>query len=304
MRTEMPLVSVIIPTYNRSTVLRRAIQSVLGQTYRHVQCIVVDDASYDDTKSVVHQFADDRLIYICHKINRHASAARNTGIAHAAGNFIAFLDDDDEWLSNKLEKQVPLLLQAPGDVGLVYCWMDYYRDGTLIHQHHPTLRGYVFDKVLDRQRLGGCPTLLVRREVVEVVGGFDESLLRGNDGDFIRRVCHEYHVDYVPEVLVRVYADQGRRQISDDDEQGLRNAIRGHLTKVHKFGGEINLYPKEFAHIFSTIGRLQLEIGETCRGLLSFLRALRTYPVSSTVYLDFIRSIRHLLVAKLRRDYG
>jgi hypothetical protein len=136
------------------------------------------------------------------------------------------------------------------------------------------------------------------------VGLFDESLLRGNDGDFIRRVCHQYHVDYVPEVLVRVYADQGRKQISDDDEQGLRNAIRGHLAKVHKFGREISLYPKEFAHIFSAIGRLQLEIGETRRGLLSFLRALRTYPVSSTVYLDFIRSIRHLLVAKMRRDYG
>ena len=91
------LVSVVIPTHNRGDLLPRAIRSVLQQTYLNLQCIVVDDASTENTAQVVYQFEDDRLVYLFHESNRGASAARNTGIAHAKGKLIAFLDDDDEW---------------------------------------------------------------------------------------------------------------------------------------------------------------------------------------------------------------
>lgn len=137
-------------------------------------------------------------------------------------------------MPTKLQKQMLLLEKMSDDVGLVYCWMDYYRNGEIVYEHHPELRGFVFDQVLVEQRLGGCLTLLVRRSVLEEVSGFDESLPRGNDGDFIRRICAKYSVDVVPKVLVRVHTDSDDR-ITSRSEKGLRNAIRGEQRKLEKF---------------------------------------------------------------------
>lgn len=109
----MPEVSVIIPTHNRQRLVSRAVRSVLNQTYEDLECIVVDDASSDGTPQVIQTIEDERLVYLRHDRNRGASGARNTGIRAAKSSLIAFLDDDDEWLPEKLVKQVPLLKALP-----------------------------------------------------------------------------------------------------------------------------------------------------------------------------------------------
>ena len=101
-----PKVSVIIPTYNRADLLPRAVNSVLSQTFSDYEIIIVDDHSPDNTQDVIAAFTDPRIRSIRHRTNRRQSAAINTGIANAMGEYIAFLDDDDEWLPNKLEGQV------------------------------------------------------------------------------------------------------------------------------------------------------------------------------------------------------
>lgn len=288
-----PTVSVIIPTYNRSRLVIRAISSVLNQTYPNLECIVVDDASDDDTGAVVGALQDRRIKYLRHDTNRHVSAARNTGIANAGGDLLAFLDDDDEWLERKLEKQVERFTQASPEMGMIYCWMDYFdQRGNLIKEHHPRLRGYVFPEVLDAQRLGGCPTLLLRKEVAESIGGFDESLPRGNDGDFIRRVCYENQVDYVPDVLVNVYVGHGSERISSNDQVGIRHAIIGNLAKLTKFGHEIERYPRQFANIYAIIAFHYFQIGRISEGMGFFLKALRTDPFSPRIYRDIKKTIR------------
>jgi glycosyltransferase involved in cell wall biosynthesis len=294
-----PLVSVIIPTHNRARLVSRAIRSVLTQTYAHLECVVVDDASDDDTGKVVQDIQDGRIVYLRHETNLHASAARNTGIAQAGGNLLAFLDDDDEWLPRKLEKQVGRFLKVPEKVGMIYCWMDYFDQmGNLIKEHHPELRGYVFPEVLDAQRLGGCPTLLLRKEVVEKVGGFDESLPRGNDGDFIRRVCYEYEVDCVPEVLVKVHVGHGLERISSNDAVGVRHAIMGNLAKLSKFGDEVEKYPGRFAHIYSTIAFHYIQAGEVKKGIRFFVKALKTDPFSWKIYVDCKKSAKQIVSAR------
>ena len=166
-----PTVSIIIPTYNRCQMVGRAINSVIQQTYTNFECIVVDDASTDDTKQVVTSINDSRIIYLRNETNKHVSAARNIGIKHAKGKLIAFLDDDDIWLSKKLEKQVLLMQSLPKNFGMVYCWYDYYDENEIIiRQHHPKVRGDVFRYVLDRVGIGGCCSLLVRREIFETIG--------------------------------------------------------------------------------------------------------------------------------------
>jgi glycosyltransferase involved in cell wall biosynthesis len=273
--------------------LKRAIQSVLDQTYPELECIVVDDASIDDTDQIINTFEDDRLKYFRHEKNKGTSAARNTGIRHSKGGLIAFLDDDDEWIATKLEKQVPLLKGLPERFGMVYCWMDYYdANNKLIHEHHPTLKGYVFPQVLDAQRLGGCPTLLVKRKVVDQIGGFDESLIRGNDGDFIRRICRKYEVDFLPEVLVKIHIDHGMPRISDDTKKSVQDVIKSLKIRFEKFSDDQENYPKEFASICLFIAYHYATIRELKESIFWSLKAVTFSPLSVFVY----KRIIHLLM--------
>ena len=116
----MPLVSVIIPTYNRSNFLRMSISSVLKQSFRDFELIVVDDCSPDDTPQVINSINSHKVNYIRHNANKGESESRNTGIKIAESKYIAFLDDDDEWLSDKLSKQIEIIEQQNDDVGAVY----------------------------------------------------------------------------------------------------------------------------------------------------------------------------------------
>ncbi|MGB3624622.1 MAG: glycosyltransferase family 2 protein, partial [Henriciella sp.] len=100
------LVSVVIPTYNRARTLRRAVESVLRQSYTNLELIVVDDASTDDTKAVLSSINDPRMRVITYEFNRGCAAARNIGARDARGEYLAFQDSDDEWLADKLSKQV------------------------------------------------------------------------------------------------------------------------------------------------------------------------------------------------------
>jgi len=117
----MPKISVISPTYNRAHLITRAVHSVLNQTYQDFEYIVVDDASTDNTEEVIKGFKDERIKYIKHEKNRGPSAARNTGIKAAKGEYIGFLDSDDEWLPEQAEKQVSKFLESPDNVGVIYC---------------------------------------------------------------------------------------------------------------------------------------------------------------------------------------
>lgn len=101
-----PFVSIVIPTYNRARFLGRLVRSVLNQTYKNFEVIVADDASTDDTAEIIKTFKDDRIRYIRHESNAGAAAARNTGIKASRGEYVAFQDSDDEWLPEKLEKQM------------------------------------------------------------------------------------------------------------------------------------------------------------------------------------------------------
>jgi len=292
----MPLVSVVIPTYNRSQLILRAVRSVLEQTYTNLECIVVDDFSSDNTKEIIKSVKDERIIYLRHKDNQRASAARNTGIKCAKGDYVAFLDDDDLWLPTKLEKQMLLIQNLSEKFGMVYCWMDYFdKNGNNIKEHHPILKGNVFKHVLESQGIGGCPTLLVRKEVFESIGEFDESLPRGNDGDFIRRVCRKYMVDFIPEVLVNVYVEHGSERISDNNKQGLLNAIQGQSVKLEKFKSELKQLPIQKSNIYSTIGFHYSQLRDWPAAVRSYIKAFFVFPFSLGLYKKIYSSLLILL---------
>jgi len=297
-----PLVSVVIPTHNRAELVVRAIRSVLGQTYRNLECIVVDDASTDNTADAVRAIQDPRLIYLRHEQSKHASATRNTGIAAAKGEFIAFLDDDDEWLAEKLQAQISVFSTESSEVGMVYCWADYYDLEKCVYQRHPTLRGNIFPFVLDEQRIGNCSTLLLRESIVRQIGGFDEALPRGNDGDFIRRVSLKCMVEVVCRVLVKVHVDHGFSRITSRDAASIRRAVFSQEDKLRKFKDELPRYPKQTANIYAQLGQHYAELGDWKRCLARHWQALCLTPMAYKPYTSLLRSARALLYSERQRS--
>lgn len=186
-----PRVTAIIPTRDRAQWLRRAIDSVLRQTFGDFELIVVDDGSIDDTGEVVASIADPRITYI-RLSGTGQSRARNEGIARARGDWVAFLDDDDEWLPEKLEKQLALLPEMPG-VGAVYGRMcvqtgDEFRTPKNLDR---LPSGDVSSSMLKENMIVMPSVFMVRRDELVRVGGFDETLHWGEDRDLWLRLAQQ-----------------------------------------------------------------------------------------------------------------
>jgi O-antigen biosynthesis protein len=209
-----PAISIVLPTFNRASMVGRSIRSALGQTRGDFEILVVDDASTDDTEAAVAAIGDSRIRYLRHARNAGACAARNTGIGEARGDYIAFLDSDDEWAPEKLELQVEALERSdlPG-AGIVTCGELGLRPDGGETTWLPKRRGWVFEDLL-RQRTIGCRTssLIVRREVLDRHEiRFDPQLPARQDWDFVTTVARVSPLEIVRQPLVIVNHHDGER---------------------------------------------------------------------------------------------
>lgn len=213
------MVSVIIPTYNRAQLIKRAVVSVLKQTYRDFELIIVDDGSQDETEEIIDKIIKetqgDRIRYIKLDRNQGVSHARNVGIQEAKYEYIAFLDSDDEWMPLKIELQMQKMLNADKEVALVFCRMGgKKRDSEERYVCPPEnvpkeiLVGNLFSGLL-QQNVIGTPTMLVRKECLKQVGGFKESLRCIEDWEMILRLARKWKIEFVDEQLVEVYKTEG-----------------------------------------------------------------------------------------------
>jgi glycosyltransferase involved in cell wall biosynthesis len=182
----LPRVSVIIPTYNRSKLLRVAVESVLAQTYPAIEIIVVDDGSKDDTAAVIAEYAG-HVTYI-EQANAGVSAARNTGFRASSGEYINFLDDDDTFMPTKIERQVAVL-EAQPEAGLVHCGYHHVNEeGTVLDTTGVLPEGHVLKELVCESFLT-VHSPLIRRQCLEQVGLFDETLPWTADGDLWLRIA-------------------------------------------------------------------------------------------------------------------
>lgn len=218
-------VSVIIPTYNRAHLIERSIRSVLRQTYQDFELLIVDDGSTDNTKEIVESIKDERIRYIRCDKNGGASKARNIGIQEAQYSYIAFQDSDDEWHPDKLEKQMQVMLEAPENMGLVYCEYHYNGlngiDDVCPDRAIPNEQkeGDIFPQLLAGNMIG-TPTILMKKECFDEVGMFNEKFPCMEDYELVLRIARRYRIKFIPEVLMEVYANY----------QSVTNNLEGFLT--------------------------------------------------------------------------
>ena len=240
-------ISAVIPTHNRADILPDAMDSVWKQTYRPIELIVIDDGSEDDTKAVVEQWAEkckDNEVFPVRYIyqdNRGANAARNTGIRAATGAYVAFLDSDDRWLSDKISKQIAVF-RTDTAIGDVYCGLYHVdlKSGKRLcnaKTNYPT--GHLLQTLLIHDVTMPTSCHVVKKECFKNVGCFDESLPARQDWDMWIRVASQHKIDCVPELLVEQREHTGSR-VSSNPMNEIMAAKRiflkyAHLRKKYPF---------------------------------------------------------------------
>jgi glycosyltransferase involved in cell wall biosynthesis len=198
-----PIVSVIVPAYNRAHLIGRALESLRVQTYRDFEVVLGDDASTDDTVAVARRACPDLKVARL-SVNRGASSARNAAIRESRGRFLAFLDSDDEWLPEKLAVQMAYLETHP-EVAVCACaYRKQWRDGrtSLVPAPHPADLTKALHSALD---FHGASTPVVRREVLDDVGYQDEDLRILEDWDWILRISQKHRIDVLDEPLAVIH---------------------------------------------------------------------------------------------------
>lgn len=216
-----PLISVIIPTYNREKTILRSVMSVLNQTYKNLELIVVDDCSTDNTKEVVSQIKDSRFKYYCLERNSGACVARNYGIEKAAGEYIAFNDSDDQWHKDKLEKQLSFLIN--NNVDVTVCSMDVYDEGSSEKMYtfpdsKKSPEGAVsFDSLLKYN----CTSTQMLFGKIECFKEnlFDSNMPRFQDWEECLRLSKKYKFFHQNEILVDTY--QQKVSITKNPQKGV-----------------------------------------------------------------------------------
>jgi glycosyltransferase involved in cell wall biosynthesis len=235
---ENVIVSVIIPSYNREILIQKAIDSVMKQTFQDFEILVIDDASTDNTKEIIDSLHNNKIKYFRLEKNSGQCVARNYGIRHAKGKYVAFLDSDDEWLPEKLEKQIDCFSKGSDSLGAVYgraYQKDVIRDVTSVTTDE-FYRGPVSDKFMD----GFCPPtpslFMVKTDVIKECNGFDEKLIPFVDLDMWLRISEKYEFDFVDEPIIIKY-----EQIGDQYINNFEKRYKGLDLFMKKWKGKISL---------------------------------------------------------------
>lgn len=265
-------VSVIIPTFNRAKLIKRSIQSVLDQTYQDFEVIIVDDGSTDDTKSVIESFKNPRIKYISHDINKGPSAARNAGIKNAKGKYIAFQDSDDEWLPEKLEKQMECFDTVSPRVSIVYCglWRKKDKNISLIPPPSVSPKDGDINLFICRGNFIAMPTVVCEKECFNKAGLFDEKFHHFEDWELLIRLSRYSRIKYIDEPLVMSYFTPG-----GVNEQGLIAEAKTTKQIFDKHYEEFKNNKQLLALYQYQIGNLLCQTEQYSEGKKSLLNAVK-----------------------------
>ncbi len=284
MDRDSPLISVIIPTRNRANLLPRAVGSVLRQTFTAFEVIIVDDASDDDTKAVVSKIGDNRVRYIRQPRNLGGSASRNTGIREARGDYIAFLDDDDEYLPDKLALLLQALSGSSDKVGIAYSkvkLVDYFDE---VIFPYIGKNGNLFLAMLSAPQFHISSTLIKKSHIVF----FDETLPRYQDVDFHLGILEKSDAVFVDRIT-SLWHWGGNRERITHKTQSLEDAVKiieqkYFIQKNYKTNLDV------YGRFFRTVGNIFIYDNNSCKTGRRYLRRSLQIRIKMITLFDYIFS--------------
>jgi len=254
----MPTFSIIIPTCNRPVLLMRSVTSVVRQTFKNFEIIIVNDGDADVTRTV-ERCNDDRIKLIQHVTNSGAAASYNTGIKNSSGQFICCLDDDDEYLPEFLQKTYDFFQAAPQKIGFVWTGIQNIEDidGREIPlnccawpaEFNTAEEGYIASTTI-----GNGFGLTVRRECYFDVGLYNEEFIVCNDTEFLFRLSQKYEFSVIPDILVKIHR-HSRHQLTHTSKNDIR--IKLHQRIVDENKNFLRLYPKLYDVHFNKIKEMK-----------------------------------------------
>ncbi|MBK1871747.1 glycosyltransferase [Marinobacter sp. 1-3A] len=287
------LVSVIVPVYNREKLVTETVASILGQTYRPIEIILINDGSTDSSLNVMQTLQQQHpsLVRIIDQENQGQTISRNQGIAAANGKYIAFLDSDDLWVPDKLELQIPLFDEG---VGLVYGGVELINESgetTGLDPCDPQIQGSIFPQLLVKNRMTGG-SVVVLREALDKVGMFDPEFSAAENWDLWLRICKKYEVRLVNKPVVKYRLHQSN--MSKDIilmQDAKRQIIEKHCDRhssdklVARYSklAEADLFYKLGVHCFS-----QEQFG---KAIGNFLRVIKISPFYEDTPVRLVRSM-------------
>ncbi|MCL2865329.1 MAG: glycosyltransferase [Lachnospiraceae bacterium] len=294
MKEKQELITAIITTYKRHPeMVLRALTSVIVQTYQNLEIIVVDDspASFlrrDEVARCVKNVGDKRVQYIQHKKNRGACAARNTGIRISQGAYIAFLDDDDIWYSEKIQKQYEYIQQS--GFAMVYCNYNIINEkkGKKEIAGMKRYSGHIFRPLLKENFVGSTSFPLIKRECFQSCGLFDENLKASQDYDMWLKIAQKYKIGYMEEPLADYVIHAGETITGN-----ISNRIQGAETLNQNYRAFLKKEPKIFGYRLARLAAMYIRAEQKEKAFESYKKAVRLAPFnikrnSMTLLLFFL----------------
>lgn len=276
----MELISVIIPTYNRGTLIVNSIESVLGQTYKNVECIIVDDGSTDNTENIVSEIGDRRIRYFKLKKNSGACVARNFGAEKASGEYIAFQDSDDLWSNTKLDEQIAYLKENNAD--MVICRLKTESNEHCKFWLLPSKKFHTVNitrQIAVSDFLGSTQTFLLKKRCFEKIR-FDEKLPRYQDYDFLIQAATYFKVIFLDKTLAT------RRVGSDSISLNHNKGIYGCEYLLKKYEKDYRECNRMRSRLYSFEAFYLYQLGLDATEM--FKKSIKIYPFSIKNDIKFV----------------
>ena len=282
-KTDTDLVSVILPTFNRADFIANSVKSLISQTYKNLEIIIVDDGSTDDTENIIKNFKDERIKYIKLNENHGANYARNTGLKIAQGQFITFVDSDDEFKDVKIEEELKILSQNES-TGLIYSWFYRCHNEDVKEEYklslEPKFGGNIFNELLYKNVIGN-PSPLIRKECFDKVGKFDENMQSCQDWEMWIRISKDYNIEYLDKPLMKTTIHVS--QISSN----IGYKIQGMEYIYKKYRSYFN-NNKKLSLFFRKIGNFYSLNNERKKSIEYYIQSIKVDPFIIHNYIHLI----------------
>ena len=288
-----PIVSVIIPCYNAEDYIEETVQSVVDQSYQNIEIIVVNDGSTDNSLKIIRGLESKHSqIIVISQSNNGVSYARNRGFERATGEFICFLDSDDTWLSGWVEKMVNYLLENE-NIGLAHSdveIIDHNSNRTGSYQRGKG--GFLLESLLkwDSDNFHTPSNKMVRRKVIDKVGGFEEELSTSADQEFLFRVAHQYEIGRFPEVLC-LYRIHDNNMHSNIEKMETDHLLAYKKTEKNGLFKSLKFRNMCFSNLYMILGFTWFKGDNVLRGLYYIAKSIFIYPPNISKPLNKLKSL-------------